>query len=224
MIILKILGIILFSILSVAGITQRNTPGCENNIFLGFFSLLVVIFLFFSISHSKKKQKEKARAQAELNIQEKNRAEDKKRKLIAIDSLSLIPVDSPTLLLKESEVAYIEQSATLIVTKNKMVGTTGRGSGISMKVAKGVYIRTSGSGSKKIYSDVTTKFNGILSITNCRISFMQTQCAFEIPLHKLTNIISSNTAITLQSGSKSYNLLIKDADIIEYLIRRLCKN
>lgn len=59
MIILKILGIILFSILSVAGITQRNTPGGENNIFLGFFSLLVVIFLFFSISHSKKSKKKK---------------------------------------------------------------------------------------------------------------------------------------------------------------------
>lgn len=126
--------------------------------------------------------------------------------------------------MKKDEVAYIEQPATLTITENKVVGTTGRSSGVSMRVAKGMYVRTGGSGGRKIYDDITTTYDGILSVTNQRISFMQERKAFEIQLSKLTNTTSDDKALILQQGNKSYALLTDDADIIECLIRRLCRN
>ena len=136
----------------------------------------------------------------------------------------MIPVAAPHLLLKQSEIAYIEQPATLTITENKVVGTTGRNSGVSMRVAKGMYVRTGGSDGRKIYDDITTTYDGILSVTNQRISFMQEKKAFEIQLSKLTNTTSDDKALILQQGNKSYALLTDDADIIECLIRRLCRN
>lgn len=148
----------------------------------------------------------------------------KLKRLADIESLNLIPIADSHLLLKQSEIAYIEQPATLTITENKAVGTTGRSSGVSMRVAKGMYVRTGGSGGRKIYDDVTTTYDGILSVTNQRISFMQERKAFEIPLSKLTNTTSDDKTLILQQGNKSYALLTEDADIIECLIRRLCRN
>ena len=53
---------------------------------------------------------------------------------------------------------------------------------------------------------------------------MQERKAFEIPLSKLTNTTSDDNTLVLQQGNKSYALLTDDADIIEHLIRRLCRN
>ena len=102
--------------------------------------------------------------------------------------------------MKKDEVAYIEQPATLTITENKVVGTTGRSSGVSMRVAKGMYVRTGGSGGRKIYDDITTTYDGILSVTNQRISFMQERKAFEIQLSKLTNTTSDDNTLVLQQG------------------------
>lgn len=171
-----------------------------------------------------KRQKQKTSEQATLIAQQNALTEIKKQRLADIESLNLMPIASPRLLLKQSEIVYIEQPATLTITENKVVGTTGRSSGVSMRVAKGMYVRTGGSGGRKIYDDVTTTYDGILSVTNQRISFMQERKAFEIQLSKLTNTTSDDNALALQQGNKSYTLLTDGADIIEHLIRRLCRN
>ena len=90
------------------------------------------------------------------------------------------------------------------------------------EIIQGMYVRTGGSGGRKIYDDVTTTYDGILSITNQRVSFMQDRKAFEIRLDKLTNIAYEDDALLLQHGNKSYVLLTEDADIMEHLIRKLC--
>lgn len=171
-----------------------------------------------------KRQKQKASEQAAITAQQNVLAEIKRQKLADIESLNLIPIASPYLLLKQSEIAYIEQPATLTITENKVVGTTGRSSGVSMRVAKGMYVRAGGSGGRKIYDDVTTTYDGILSVTNQRISFMQEKKAFEIQLGKLTNTTADDKTLVLQQGNKPYTLLTDDADIIEHTIRRLCRN
>lgn len=195
---------------------------------------MIILFIWlapciacFVIANSKKKarirrQNEKSTQQAELIAQQNARAKEKEHRIAAIDTLSLEPITEPKLLLKPSEIAYIEQPATLSITENKVVGTAGRSSGISMRVAKGMYVRTGGSGGRKIYDDVTTTYDGILSITNQRVSFMQDRKAFEIRLDKLTNIAYEDDALILQHGNKSYVLLTEDADIMEHLIRKLC--
>lgn len=67
--ILKIFGIIIFSIISIAGITQRNVPNGENNIFLGIFSFIIAFILIFSLLSSNNRQKKEVSLQKEFNIQ-----------------------------------------------------------------------------------------------------------------------------------------------------------
>lgn len=220
--IVKIGGICFFSMLCLVGITQR--ANARNNLIFGLFCGIIAFLLFLSVQHSDKKQREKSVQHANLIAQQNALAEIKKQRLANVESLNLIPITSPHLLLKQSEIAYIEQPAILNITENKVVGTTGRSSGVSMRVAKGMYVRTGGSGGRKIYDDVTTTYDGILSVTNQRISFMQERKAFEIQLSKLTNTTSDDNALVLQQGNKSYVLLTDDADVIEHLIRRLCRN
>ena len=220
--IVKIFGICFFSMLCLVGITQR--ANAKNNLSFGIVCGIIAFLLFLSVRHSNKKQCEKSAQQAAIAAQQNALAEIKKQKLADIESLNLIPIADSHLLLKQSEIAYIEQPATLTITENKAVGTTGRSSGVSMRVAKGMYVRTGGSDGRKIYDDITTTYDGILSVTNQRISFMQERKAFEIQLSKLTNTTSDDNTLVLQQGNKSYALLTDDADIIECLIRRLCRN
>lgn len=141
-----------------------------------------------------------------------------------VANYSVNTISNPSILLKKDELAYFEQLATLLITQNKAIGSTGRSSGTSVRIAKGVYVRSGGSGSRKIYKDVTSRYMGQLSITNQRITFMQAQKAFEIPLDKLTNIAATQNNLILQQANKSYTLELQNADIIEQLIRKILEN
>ena len=50
---LKILGIIFFGILGIAGIVQRNASGGENNIYFGSICLIVAFLLFSTLLRKK---------------------------------------------------------------------------------------------------------------------------------------------------------------------------
>lgn len=209
--------------LAISNFYTKQTNKNTGTIFI-ILAILLICSIVFSLLKSAAQKKVRKK---DLLFQEQKQilhAEVKAQKLSAIDTLSLPPIVSPRLFLKKDEVAYIEQPATLTITENKVVGTTGRSSGVSMRVAKGMYVRTGGSGGRKIYDDITTTYDGILSVTNQRISFMQERKAFEIQLSKLTNTTSDDKTLILQQGNKSYALLTDDADIIECLIRRLCRN
>lgn len=209
---LKICGIVIFSIMCIIGVTQHNVPEKEKNFYVGILCGFIAIALLFSVYKTKEK------IQAEIVIQDKRR----QQLLNAIENHTVTVLPNPSIMLKKDEVAFYEQSATLLITKNKLVGSTGKSSGISLRIAKGVYLRSGGSGSRKIYRDVTNRFTGLLSITNQRISFMQTQNAFEIPFKNLTNISSHLNVLLLQQANKSYTLELRDAAIVEQFIRKLC--
>ena len=51
--ILKIFGIFIFGSLAFVGITQRNVPGGENNIYLGIVCLILAILLIFSLTRKR---------------------------------------------------------------------------------------------------------------------------------------------------------------------------
>lgn len=93
-----------------------------------------------------------------------------------------------------------------------------------MRVAKGLYVRSGTSGSRKIYGDVITEYKGLLTITNQRIAFLNSEKGFEIPLNKLTSITSNSSNIILQQANRTYTLEISNADIVEHLIRKLPRN
>ena len=209
--------------LAMSNFYTKQATNTTGTIFIILAILLIcsIIFSFFKAMAQKSAEKNDLLYQEQEQIMH---AEMKEQKLSAIDTLSLSPIASPRLFLKKGEIAYIEQSAALLITKNKVVGTTGRGAGVYMRVAKGMYVRTGGTGSQKIYDDVTTAYTGILTITNQRISFLQEQKSFEIQLSKLTNTFSDDNLLTLQNGSRSHVLQLADADVAEKLIRKLCES
>ncbi|MEI3187971.1 MAG: hypothetical protein V8S27_09425 [Lachnospiraceae bacterium] len=209
---LKIFGIFTFSFICIIGIISPDVTGNKNNLLASLLCGIISIALFISLRKSAKKQRQKNTAQNEYRQQLLN----------SIENNSLPPLSTPSIFLKKNELAYYEQPATLLITQNKAVGSTGGSSGSSVRVAKGVYLRSGSSGRRRIYKDVTTKYTGCLSVTNQRISFMQAQKSFEVSLDKITNIVSTPDTLILQKTNKSFTLELPNADVIEKLIRKLC--
>ena len=141
-----------------------------------------------------------------------------------IDSGTMDPINNSQLLLKKDEIVYFEHEAILKTIQNKLLGSTGNSGAVSVRLTKGIYLRSGNSGSRKVYGDVTMQYNGLLSITNKRIVFLNSQKGFEISLSKLTNIFSDGNNIILQCGNTTRIIEISNADILEHLIRKLFSN
>lgn len=210
------IGLFIWIIFSIIGISQNYTHYSTADWIVILFILFVPCFAVF------KYKSRKAKTTAQKNREITQVLDEQRQSLLnLLDNYSTHVISSPSIMLKKNELAYLEQTATLLITQNKMIGSTGRSSGSSIRIAKGVYLRSGGSGSQRIYKDVTTQYSGLLSITNQRISFMHPQKAFEISLEKLTNMSSTCDELVLQQSNKSYVLDLSNADIIEQLIRKL---
>lgn len=117
--------------------------------------------------------------------------------------LSGVPV-----VLSEDEVAHFFAPARRYITKKKAVGRTGSGGGVSVRVAKGVSLRTGGGASQTVYDDVTDVFDGQIVLTNRRIVFLASQNGFDCKLNTISAIVPEGDLIMIQAGAKSYRLAV----------------
>lgn len=100
--------------------------------------------------------------------------------------------------------------------KEKVVGYTGKSAGASVRVAKGVSLRTSGSGGKAIRNNVRMFNQGDLIITNKRILFIGKDDRFEFLANKISATkLLDRTSFVIQSG-KSYKNIALDKSLITY--------
>jgi len=205
-------AIFLISMFFIAFI-QKGTPGEENNMHLGILLFIVVLLLILSILFFRKRSNNPPTGKTKEELLKQT------RQLIANNQID--PIIPKSMIPKKNESVYLEQEAVLKVVKNKMLGSTSSSSGASIRVAKGMYLRSGSSGSKKIYGDVTTKYYGTLAISNQRIVFTNPEKGFEIPLSKLSSIESDLSAIVFQQGSKVFYLESNHCDIIEYFVRHM---
>lgn len=181
------------------------------------FMIIGIFFLVVSQIYIKRKQARQIEQKNILIAQENQRKEI----VSMIDSGSIDPLDNCQILLKKEECAYLEYDATLKITQNKLLGSTEINGGVSKRVTKKVQIQRGKSESREIYGDVTTDYNGILTITNQRISFLNLHKGFEIPLSELTSVISDANNIVFQHANNMFTVKIVNADIVEHLIRKL---
>ena len=205
-------AIFLISMFFIAFI-QKGTPGEENNMHLGILPFIVVLLLILSILFFRKRSNNPPTGKTKEELLKQI------RQLIANNQID--PIIPKSMIPKKNESVYLEQEAVLKVVKNKMLGSTSSSSGASIRVAKGMYLRSGSSGSKKIYGDVTTKYYGTLAISNQRIVFTNPEKGFEIPLSKLSSIESDLSTIVFQQGSKVFYLESNHCDIIEYFVRHM---
>lgn len=175
---------------------------------------IVVAGLFFSSTKArktKKAQKERTDAQSRPFM------EDSALTLIEQGGLPTI-VGTPVIL-EEGEAAHYYAPAIRSVTKNRVVGHTGGGAGVSVRVAKGVSVRTGGGSSQNVRSDVTDYFTGAVVLTNRRLVFLHNQAGFECKLSSVSAVTPLTDSILIQSGTKSYQLLVARSDLFETVLR-----
>lgn len=120
-----------------------------------------------------------------------------------LPALSGVPV-----ILAEGEVAHFFAPARRAVTKKKAVGRTGKSGGVSVRVAKGVSVRSGGGASRTVYNDVTDFFEGQVVLTNRRIVFLAKQGGFDCKLDAISAITPEGDRIMVQAGKDAYRLSV----------------
>lgn len=136
-----------------------------------------------------------------------------------LPALSGVPV-----VLAEDEVAHYFAPARRYITKTKAIGRTGSGGGVSVRVAKGVSVRSGGGASNTVYDDVTDAFAGKVVLTNRRIVFMASQNGFDCKLDAISAIMPEGDGVMIQAGAKSYRLAVAQqghfAKVLEMVVRK----
>lgn len=112
------------------------------------------------------------------------------------------------------EVLIYAAPAQTFADKEQVVGYSGKSAGVSVRVAKGVSVRSGRSGGNTIRGTVRQTKAGDLLITNKRILFSGKDDSFDIPLQKISMVKPlSRTSLLIQSGQSSKNLLFDEYSI-----------
>ena len=172
--------------------------GIEWVIALIFVLLAVLCFWRAAKAGARKKAKRAGAQQAFMTNQELEQ--------IQAGVLPVLP--GVPVVLGEGEVAHFFGPARRYITKTKAVGRTGSGGGVSVRVAKGVSLRTGGGASQTVYNDVTDSFVGQVILTNRRIVFLAKQNGFDCKLDAISAITPEGDRLMIQAGAKTYRLTV----------------
>ena len=172
--------------------------GIEWVIALIFVLLAVLCFWRAAKAGARKKAKRAGAQQAFMTDQELEQ--------IQAGVLPVLP--GVPVVLGEGEVAHFFGPARRYITKTKAVGRTGSGGGVSVRVAKGVSLRTGGGASQTVYNDVTDSFVGQVILTNRRIVFLAKQNGFDCKLDAISAITPEGDRLMIQAGAKTYRLTV----------------
>lgn len=125
--------------------------------------------------------------------------------LDAFKTIGKLPqVTNSPVILAECEKAVYYCRADRVETKNRRIGTTGGGVGGSFRVAKGVSIRTGGTGSKAVYGDVEMVHGGEFVVTTDRIVFIASSRAFEEKLANISAVSVDSGCLAIMAGNDNY--------------------
>ena len=148
-----------------------------------------------------------------VNSTMKSSSNTLRQKIEKVGAISEPPAtESPlSILLKPNEICHFQTQAQLLMVKNQVVGHTGGSSGASVRIAKGLTIRSGGYRGTSIRKDVSYFYPGLLTITNQRF-IMTGEKGFEDPIDNLTAFSPYNgyAGITLQFGSHSHTLIMNE--------------
>lgn len=134
-------------------------------------------------------------------------------------------VQNSPVLLADGEQAVYACRAERVETKNRRLGTTGGGAGMSFRVAKGVNLRTGGAGSQSIYGDVEMVHEGEFVVTTERIVFVATSRSFEEKLSSLSAVSADNGSLAIMTSKESFTIRMPmpeyPCEIIKHCINAL---
>ncbi len=136
------------------------------------------------------------------------------KSLMSTETLNMIKNGQlPTIIgtninLANDEVCHYADIGYTFKDKTITTGYTGKSSGISIRLMKGLTYRTGGSGGKAIRENQRTTYAGTLYITNKRVIYSSTNECFDKTFDKITSVTEVNDGIILQIGSTSYSIIL----------------
>lgn len=136
----------------------------------------------------------------------------------AYEKLGKKIIENVPLSLKKEEVCFYMNDAKAFHSKNVVTGTKSGGAGASLRIAKGVSIRTGGGESKVVRGNVNEYFDGTLYITNMRIILLAPKYGFDVMIPKITQLSYRNDGFFIYVGSKCYSVITHDVKNIKNLI------
>ena len=110
--------------------------------------------------------------------------------------------------LANDEVCHYVDIGYTFKDKTITTGYTGRSSGVSIRLMKGLTYRTGGSSGKAIRKSQRTTYTGTLYITNKRVIYSSTNECFDKTFDKITSVTEVTDGIILQVGSTSYSIIL----------------
>lgn len=147
-----------------------------------------------------------------------------KEELDAFKTYGTLPcIENSPVILTAGEQAVYACRAERVETKNRRLGTTGSGTGASFRVAKGVSLRTSGTGSKSVYGDVEMVHAGEFVVTTDRIVFVANSRAFEEKLSNISAVSVDNGCLAIMTVKEGYAMRMSmpenPCEIIKHCIK-----
>lgn len=141
--------------------------------------------------------------------------------LAGIEEGKIPTVYADKLILNPDEICHYYTNATRLITKNRVVGYSGSSGGISVRVTKGISLKTGSHQGTPIRGDVTEETRGRLFITNKRIIFMSVKNSFEIKLEKIIATEYYSNGIGIQNDKDYYLMKLIAPEIPLSMIRVL---
>ena len=138
-----------------------------------------------------------------------------------LDNNSPLPIVQSNLVLSNGETCHYYGPATYVKSKNVVVGYSGGHVGASIRVAKGMSIRTGSTQKVPIRGDIQERTNGVLSITNKRVGFTANKGAFDKKISALSAITPYSNGIAFQFGESQYPLECKNPEYVYQVLVRL---
>ena len=200
----KIIGFIFFCLPFAASflLLILGAPAFEKDyltIYVPFLILgLPCMIVFSRLERIKTKEAEKA------YIEWKKAADEFREKV----ERSTVPavIDCKNFVLRNGEVCHYQQPASSVVTKNLVTRYEGRSSGVSVRVMKGVSIRSGSSRGVPIREDVKRKYDGTLTITNQRVVMSSEKGGFEKAIGKISYIEEAEEELVIQADGSLYTI------------------
>lgn len=134
-------------------------------------------------------------------------------------SRPLPEVPAEGLILKSGEACHLVMPVQSAKSKQVTAGYSGKRSGVSIRVAKGVTLHTVGSKGTPVRKTILEKWPGTLYVTNQRIVLNTSHYGFNKKIASLDSYESYKDGVNLQFGSSSYLVLTKSPEYIISVIK-----
>lgn len=179
-----------------------GTPAFEKEYLMIYAPFLILglpcMIIFSRLERIKTKEAEKA------YIEWKKVADEFREKV----ERSTVPavIECKNFVLRNGEVCHYQRPASSVVTKNLVTRYEGRSSGVSVRVMKGVSIRSGSSRGVPIREDVKREYDGTLTITNQRVVMSSEKGGFEKAIGKISYMEETEEELVIQADGSLYTI------------------